>query len=615
MSVSKHYHPLEGSMKRLVYTLLAIVFSIFLFVQLYHINASSPRLDVSDLTLENIQTSGPVLLEGGYTTWDENGRAQYHLDFYWNGSGYLYLPHASNLFINEKPILKATATRRNFYELPASQDNYYHLCIVSNTNKISTYQKALYFGTLSQINHFVSESTGGSYYLQGLCLAVTLFSFCLFLWKHSERYLLGLAILASFVGSYGRLEEILTFVFRSSEASFLHNRAFYRILNETLIAFFQFRVIKHLLPIKMHPKTFLSFFLIGALPAFALYQQSTYFLLAIGFFYFVLYTFFAYYFIKIPRESSSERYFLMVAWLITSTSRCFDLCCEAGIVPYGDIDLRLRFRGIISVIYVIAFFLIACKRFAQKFQEADDLNVHLEEEIRKKSLQQTTFIRSMLHNLKTPLFSLSGYSDMAMKTIDTQPATAKQYIQRTHEKAIYAGHMMDQIFFVTQMESGLVKFQQIPLNLADILHSVIETSQLQASQKHIRLTLKSPDIMTTCGDPLYLQQAFQNIVDNALIHTPENGHILVLGIQEKDRWRLLFTDSGCGIAPEEHSKIFDAYYSNRPDKSRSSGLGLYITKEIITHHQGTITVESLPDSGTTFVILLPQAGDITSAIN
>ena len=217
-----------------------------------------------------------------------------------------------------------------------------------------------------------------------------------------------------------------------------------------------------------------------------------------------------------------------------------------------------------------------------------------QEEIVKKSRQQTTFIRSMLHNLKTPLFSLSGYSEMALKTIDTQPHTAKQYVQRTHEKAIYAGHMMDQIFFVTQMESGLIQFQGVPLNLTDILRSVIETSQIEANKKQIRLSCQMPDIMTACGDPLYLQQAFQNIVDNALIHTPADGQILILGLQQKDRWRLLFTDSGCGISSEEQTKIFDAYYSNRSDNVRSSGLGLYITKEIVTRHNGTIHVESLP---------------------
>ena len=166
--------------------------------------------------------------------------------------------------------------------------------------------------------------------------------------------------------------------------------------------------------------------------------------------------------------------------------------------------------------------------------------------------------------------------------------------------------MMDQIFFVTQMESGLVNFQQIPINLTDILRSVIETSQITADKKQIQLTLQAPEVMTTSGDPLYLQQAFQNIIDNALVHTPKNGQVLVMGVKEKNRWRLLFTDSGCGIAPEERDKIFEAYYSNRPDNIQSSGLGLHITKEIVTRHQGTISVESLPDSGTTFVILLPQ---------
>lgn len=588
---------------------------IFIFWGCYKINISSPRSDVSSLNREYVLQNGPVLLEGGITKTNELGQEEYHLSFYWEGTGYLYHARVQSLTVNGIPVESENAYRGSLYTLPYSPDNWYDVCIILTNPFTAHYQKALYLGSFSQINDYIITAVEYNHYVQGLCFGVTIFSFFLFFWKQSEQYLVWLALLAFAVGSYRRLDEFLELFVWAPRLTLIQNDNFYRIVSETLVAFLQYKVLQKLIPAKVKNRSILLYITLAATPAFLLYSYPLAFTICICLFYIVIYLRFWAYFSSLPDTMILERNVYLFAWLLTTATRSFDLLCELGAIPSGDIDLRIRFRGIISVIYVIAFFLMACKRFAQKFQEADDLNIHLEEEILKKSRQQTTFIRSMLHNLKTPLFSLSGYSEMAIKTIDTKPDMSKQYVQRTHEKAIYAGHMMDQIFFVTQMESDLVKFQQVPINLTDILRSVIETSQLQASQKQIQLTFKSPEIMSTCGDPLYLQQAFQNIVDNALIHTPENGQILVLGVQEKDRWRLLFTDSGCGIAPEELSIIFDAYYSNRPDKVQSSGLGLYITKEIITRHQGTITVESLPDSGTTFVILLPKADEITSAVN
>jgi len=591
------------------FLLIGSFLSALFFLACYRINISSPRVDVASLSADYVLDHGPVLLEGGTIITNAHGQTEYHLSFYWEGDGYLYHPRVIELSVNGIPLQRGNVYRGDLYELPVSSNNMYDVCIVTSNQFTSAYQTTLYLGTFAQINDFIITSVEYNYYVQGLCFAVTIFSFFLYFWKRSEHYLIWLAFLAFTVGSYRRLEEILNLFFWIPQLEIFSNSNFYRIVSETLVAILQYKVLQKLIPTKIRNRSVFPVILFASLPSFFLYSYPLLFVISISLFYAVIYICFLFCFLQLPDDMSLERNIYLLAWILTTATRFFDLSCELGIVPSGDIDLRLRFRGIISVIYVIAFFLLACKRFAQKFQEADDLNVHLEEEIRKKSLQQTTFIRSMLHNLKTPLFSLSGYSDMAMKTIDTNPVMAKQYVKRTHEKAIYAGHMMDQIFFVTQMESGLVKFQQVPLNLTDILRSVIETSQIEADKKQILLTLKAPEIMTTSGDPLYLQQAFQNIIDNALVHTQENGQVLVMGVKEKNRWRLLFTDSGCGIAPEELKKIFKAYYSNRPDNVQSSGLGLYITKEIITHHQGTITVESLPDSGTTFVILLPQTED------
>lgn len=597
---------MKPSVRQLLSFTLATAASLFLFLSLYTLNARSPRMDVSRLTPAFVHENGPVLLEGGAMLPDSQGNLKYRLSFRWSGSGYLYLPRTFALSINGASPQKEDTYRGELYALPPSTDGRYEICLVLSGEHFPVYQKAVYLGTFSQINDFVTTSIQCNYYIQGLCFAVTLFSFMLFFWKRSERYLVWLALLAFFVGSYERLQDVLLLLIRVPQLAFFKSQPFYRILNEVLIAFFQYKIMWHIMPVRLGRRPFCFYVLLAAVPAFLFCQEPFLSILTISLFYIVLYTCFFLCFLRLSADSALERRIFLSAWLLTATTRAFDQLCELGAIPYGDIDLRLRFRGIVSCIYVIAFFLIVCKRFAQKFQEADLLNIHLEEEIQKKSRQQTTFIRSMLHNLKTPLFSLCGYSDMALKALSQHPDTAEQYLRRVHEKALYAGHLMDQIFLVTQMESGLIQLQALPVNLTDLLRSALDTSQPEAARRQIRLFFDAPESMMACGDPLYLQQAFQNIIDNAFVHTPEKGWLRITGELQKDRWQLVFADSGCGISPEDQEKIFDAYYSNRPDGIRSSGLGLYITREIITRSRGSISVESTPGEGARFILLLPR---------
>ncbi len=592
-------------MKKLISLTFFAFLSCLLFVGVYSFNGNTCRVQANKLTPSLVYESGPVMLEGGSILPHEDGTCEYRISFHWKGSGYLYAHMTNVLLINGITPESEASYRGNLYTLPYKEDGNYEISLFFANRYFTSFETALYFGTFSQMNSFIATSIQCNYYVQGLCFAVTLFSVFLFYWKRSERYLIWLALLAFTVSSYHRMGNILSLFSWVPQLAFFNDTYFYRIFFDVVVSLIQCKVIHKLLPREINPGFAAGLILAASVPAFINYSSPLLCVLWDSVFFFILYIYYLVCFLRIPDSLHLERHIFLFGWFMTTTARLFEHLCETGLLLSGNINMRLRFRGIISVIYVLVFFLVACKRFAQKFQEADDLNASLEQQIIEKSRQQTSFIRSMLHNLKTPLFSLSGYSDMALKSVDANPAQARQYIQKTHEKAIYAGHMMDQIFLVTQMESGLVQMQTLPMNLADTLRSVIETSLPEAKSRSITLTLDIPAVMTASGDPLYLQQAFQNIIDNALIHTSIGGTITVSGQKEDSHWQLTFADNGCGISSEEQPKIFDAYYSNRPGQAKSSGLGLYITKEILIRHGGNITVDSTLGKGTTFTLRLP----------
>ena len=586
--------------------LAVLIFAFMLSRGLYRANVNSPRISLTELTdLKEIPEGGPFLLEGGKITEDADGETVFLLSFHYAGDGCLYFPYADSAVINGGQ--SAERMYRGYVaKLRADMSNGgdYSVKITGDRTYLPT-NRSVYLGSERQISDFIGSSLEGNAYIQGLCFAIVLLSLVLWLFKPSEKYLIWLALLAFFRGSYYRFKVLLGALTWMPVFSFLNEPTVYLVLFELLSAFFQYQILKSFVSVKLGRVSITWFACAAVLPVLMLHSHAFAASVSSIIFFSVVYLGFLICFLRFPDEAVVEKMLLNISWVFTVVLRMFDEFCELGLIPVGDINLKYRLRGLVSVIFILAFFVVAGKRFAQKFQEADDLNVHLEEEIKKKAQQQTLFVRSMLHNLKTPLFSLGGYSDMALSSVEKDPERAIAYMKKAREKAIFAGELMDHIFLVTQMESDMVHMQFAPVNLSTLLKSVSETPTSGMEDRNLDLYFDVPDNIYLQGDQLYLRQAFQNIVDNARINTPDGGSIRIRTEQKPGQVTVHIADTGYGIASEDLTRIFDAYYSNRHEGQKSSGLGLYITSEIIKRHQGTISVESTPGEGADFAVQLP----------
>ena len=586
--------------------LAVLIFAFMLARGLYRANVNSPRISLTELTdLKEIPEGGPFLLEGGKITEDADGETVFLLSFHYAGDGCLYFPYADSAVINGRQ--SAERMYRGYVaKLRADMSNGgdYSVKITGDRTYLPT-NRSVYLGSERQISDFIGSSLEGNAYIQGLCFAIVLLSLVLWLFKPSEKYLIWLALLAFFRGSYYRFKVLLGALTWMPVFSFLNEPTVYLVLFELLSAFFQYQILKSFVSVKLGRVSITWFACAAVLPVLMLHSHAFAASVSSIIFFSVVYLGFLICFLRFPDEAVVEKMLLNISWVFTVVLRMFDEFCELGLIPVGDINLKYRLRGLVSVIFILAFFVVAGKRFAQKFQEADDLNVHLEEEIKKKAQQQTLFVRSMLHNLKTPLFSLGGYSDMALSSVEKDPERAIAYMKKAREKAIFAGELMDHIFLVTQMESDMVHMQFAPVNLSTLLKSVSETPTSGMESRSLDLHFDVPDNIYLQGDQLYLRQAFQNIVDNARINTPDGGSIRIWTEQKPGQVTVHIADTGYGIASEDLTRIFDAYYSNRHEGQKSSGLGLYITSEIIKRHRGTISVESKPGEGADFAVQLP----------
>ena len=588
---------------------------LLLFGSLLRINAASPRVDVHALSAQTALPDQLVLLEGGTLKKNQLGGESLYFTLEWQDGGCLFLPKAGGctLLVNGTAwddLQDGKLRLFQFQDAPAPDGRYeVEICISGKT--LDRYGRCLYLGPLAAVSACVSSQIVSRFMVTGICLCVMLFSALLYTWKRSEKYLFWLALYAAcmllrtqdalgiglFIGTENPLFEALDNFVVSSDV--------FRLIYLILSAWLNYQVMRRFLSVRLFGHSILCYIVSAAVlltvgkACFGhnLFWEILYFT--------VFYTCQIVCIQKDPELPTIERHTLSVAWVLTAVFQYFHILTSHGVIPPGTVGLQFHIPPIVSCIFPVAFFLIACRRFATKFQEADDLNTHLEAAVAEKTQEQSLFIRSMLHNLKTPLFSLTGYSDMAAASLE-DPEQAQHYLAKVSDKAQYVSRLLDRLFLLTQMDAQQVVFQQVPVNLTGLLETIAETTRLKGKEKDIRVSLTAQPDAYCVGDPLYLQQAFQNITDNAVEHTHPGGSLWLSLEGTVDQWVLAFADNGCGIAIEDLPRIFDRYYSNHHGRRSSSGLGLTIAKEIITHHGGSIAVTSQPEKGTVFTVKLPR---------
>jgi len=578
-----------------------------LFAALVMLNRAV-TIDAADLTRGVIEEKGQIMLTGGSYAYTADNRQVYELDITWQGTGYLFFPRAETVLINDNAPESMKTYRGRLYRIEGTEGcEDFKITVYPSKSELSVPETYVYFGTYEKISGFDIIATACNYFLEGFCLAIVVISLILMLVKPSEKYLRWLALMAFFTGSYTRLKIILNLV----GLSVLTDANMYQVINQLFIAFIQFKVMEEFMRVRFGRFHMLIPCLVFALPAILLFRNASLFPMLLIQFYAVLYI--AYFVCFSGIADGINRTVLLVAWVITTAMRFLELFCDAGLLPGGPLTLQLRLRGLVSVVYIAALTILVCRRFANKFIEADQLNASLEKQVEEKSRENLKFVRSMLHNMKTPMFSLSGYSDIAYDAVADDPDRARLYITKLKDKAIYLSHLMDDISLVTRMNSGVVTINRQRLEIKHTVEQCVEAASAELGKKRISV---STDIEETYidADTLYFPQAIQNVLDNAIIHTDAGGEIHIGAQKSPDGRELLLTirDNGCGIASGDLDKIFDAYYSNRHGKTASTGLGLFITREILKLHGGSITVASEEGSGSAFTMTVPAASHQSS---
>ena len=162
--------------------------------------------------------------------------------------------------------------------------------------------------------------------------------------------------------------------------------------------------------------------------------------------------------------------------------------------------------------------------------------------------------------------------------------------------------------------AGQLRLERAPVNVSDLARTAVGQFDPVAEAAGVKLTLEAiKEVPEVLGDADRLAQGLRNLLSNAIRHTPAGGQVVMRVGRTGEQVTIEVADTGAGIAPEDLPHVFDRFY--RGDKSRSrrgggAGLGLAITRQLITAHGGRVEVTSTPGLGTSFVITLPAAPEI-----
>ncbi len=247
----------------------------------------------------------------------------------------------------------------------------------------------------------------------------------------------------------------------------------------------------------------------------------------------------------------------------------------------------------------------------RKTVELEQRNLQLlntNSELNELLRQRDDFVASLTHDLKNPLIGVNRILEAILAGTVSQEDQMR-LLQQIHSSNNFMLHMIWNLLDTYKHQSGALVPQSKPVNLVALLHAILAEFSFHMESKDQRAKLEIPasfpDIQ---ADMVLLRRALFNLIDNAIKFTPEGGCIEVFGEFDNSMVRLSVRDSGRGIPYEQREKLFEQFWQGERggDNQIGTGLGLYLTKNIVDLHGGHLDCSSVDGEGATFSISLPR---------
>ena len=277
------------------------------------------------------------------------------------------------------------------------------------------------------------------------------------------------------------------------------------------------------------------------------------------------------------------------------------------------------------IMYVVVTGVICLIRHIQLLDDLRNTKLiqGMQQEAERQNQQKSTFLANMSHEIRTPMNAIIGMSELALD-FDCEPKQ-KDYINQIHSAGVSLLSIINDILDMSKVESGKMEIVPSNYSLMNLLRDVANVVQVKLESKPVDLVIQlNPQLPDNLfGDDVRIRQVILNLAGNAVKFT-EEGSIIIkvdflqgkngLGTQGFAGLQILVSDTGIGIKPEDLAKLFNAFQQVDMQVTRTkggTGLGLYISRQLVRGMGGELSVSSVYGEGTCFSITLPQALDST----
>lgn len=296
----------------------------------------------------------------------------------------------------------------------------------------------------------------------------------------------------------------------------------------------------------------------------------------------------------------------------------------AVLAALGYVVVRLGMRPLAEIERTAGA--IAAGDLSQRVERADDrtevgrlgasLNEMLSQiehafsEQRASENRLRQFLADASHELRTPITSIRGYSELFRRGAADRPTDLASSMRRIEDEATRMGVLVDDLLLLARLDQGR-PLEREPVDLSTLAADVVADAGVIEPDRPMSIDAPAPTVVV--GDEVRLRQLVANLVRNALEHTPRGTPVAVGVRATRDRAVVSVSDEGPGVPVEHRGRIFERFYRADPSRTRASGgagLGLAIVASIAEAHGGSARLDENSDHGATFVVEIPLASHV-----
>jgi signal transduction histidine kinase len=307
----------------------------------------------------------------------------------------------------------------------------------------------------------------------------------------------------------------------------------------------------------------------------------------------------------VPQGLDGERLFKTARAILNESGDVVAVVMTTQTLSLADMAIKNSIKNSRILLFVIiALILFLFLRHSRIIDYMD-----LYKKLKEVDQLKDDFISLASHELRTPLTIIRGYAEFANKAPELSPET-RDYISKIDISTKELDSLVSDILDVSRIEQGRMSFKMEKVNPAEIIEKVVASFVLPAKERGLGISfdkskVENNDFINV--DVSYLKQNLVNLIGNAVKYT-KNGQVAVRQYKENGRLYIRISDTGIGMTEEERTRLFEKFYRIKTEETeniRGTGLGLWITAQMIKKMNGKISVESIKGTGSHFVVSFP----------